>query len=421
MIRNTVATFIFRFFLLLFSTLGLPVQANDLAEVRVLVKDESSKERNVGIAQGLGKVLVRISGQSNILATDGAQAILKQANQYMLQYSYESLTPEHKAVFFEENDEVANPDIENYEALKNSNSIKLLKLRFDQSVLVKRLQDQGFPVWLDQRPALLLWWVREDQGARKVISDTENEVFSSESKISSAFYYASEQKGLTIKLPLMDIQDQQSISVSEIWGGFEEHLQTASKRYQVSTYVNGRSYYENGKWHASWHLYLFGEKIAFESSDVSIYALHQRVVNSIAEYLASEYAISGANAENHLLLQVSGIRDINSYAALEDYFGRLVVIDSFSLVTVNGEQLTYLLSIKEDFEKLEKIFSFEKKIVVAEHQQLSESTQTEPLKIESVATVLVGTDGISEGKPSLNSENSSASMRQWFYRWNNAN
>lgn len=406
-IRKLPVVFISVLFVFLFSTKLLALPQNNLTEVKVLVKDESSKERSTGIYNGLARVLVRISGEDDIANSEAAQTILKQASQYMLQYSYENLAVEHKSAFFEENFEVANLDKQNQDALKKAESIKLLKLRFDQPLLVKRLQQEGFPVWVDQRPPLLLWWVREDQGNRKVISDSDSETFSSEAKIRSAFYFASEQKGLGVKLPLMDLQDQKSISVTELWGGYEDGLQSASERYQFSTYVNGRSYYQNGKWQASWRLYLFGEKVDFEDSHESIYALHQNVVNSIAKYLASEYALNAKHAENQVLITVSGIRNIKSYAELEDYFERLVVIESFGLVSVNGNQLTYLITIKEDLKKLERIFAFEKKIVKV----------TPSLPLES--SVFQKDSLINPIIAPASAVVSSTTAQQWFYHWGN--
>ena len=67
---------------------------------------------------------------------------------------------------------------------------------------------------------------------------------------------ASIKLGVPILFPLMDLEDQQKISFTDIWGGFSGAIHDASERYATEALLVGRILQaRNGLWSARWNLY----------------------------------------------------------------------------------------------------------------------------------------------------------------------
>ena len=49
-----------------------------------------------------------------------------------------------------------------------------------------------------------------------------------------------EKRGLPLAFPLLDTEDLQSVTFSDIWGGFDERIIAASKRYGANSILIGR-------------------------------------------------------------------------------------------------------------------------------------------------------------------------------------
>ena len=171
---------------------------NDLYLAEVPVASQDREERQEAIRTGLNQVLVRVTGSNQVLTTPAIEAALTQPTRYVQRFRYQK------------QEQAGQTQL-------------MLWVRFDEGVITKLLHDNQMPVWGRTRPATLLWLVVDDRRKRTLISNDR--------KTDEARRIIEEQarlRGLPLRLPLNDLADRASLSVTDIWGNFEEAILQAS-------------------------------------------------------------------------------------------------------------------------------------------------------------------------------------------------
>lgn len=109
-------------------------------------------------------------------------------------------------------------------------------------------------MWGETRPETLLWLVIEENGQRGFFkADMMPESDSALNRISR-------QTGLPLLFPLLDMDEQREISVSDVLSAYPQHFLTVSERYGVISILAGRAVKMQGCWKADWAFY-FDENI----------------------------------------------------------------------------------------------------------------------------------------------------------------
>jgi hypothetical protein len=329
-------------------------------------------------------VLLRLTGDGSVLEQKEAKDIKAKNSKYLLRYSFETVPASDFDNFYSEDYSRSDVSSEYSELTKKSNTQqeakqnnKILKLNFDHTLLIKDMQAAGLPVWGINRPELLFWWVSEEQGIRKVLSDIEQ----NDSRL--ALSHFAEVYGVPVKFPLMDLRDQKYIKVSDLWGAYSEGVSKANQRYQLNSWVMGKNYYAQGKWHASWTMSVLGEKKAYRTSSSTIYRLQKTVMKHIAEVLAKEYSVVALEESRSVILEVSNVESLESFSELKRYLEQLFVVEGLEMKSIKGTDVSFLVHLKEDVEKFEKILRLDRKmrkLKVAE--SLSEVSQGDVSKRE---------------------------------------
>jgi hypothetical protein len=330
------------------------IELKNMGSISVVVPNESDKERYRGNYIGLSQVLLRLSGNKEVLETEVAKELLKDSSRYLLQYSYDTLQSNSK-------NESLIEDYVSRGLLSDStdgaqSKAKVLSLKFDQLLLVKKLQAGGVSVWDANRPEVMFWWVTEENGVRTMVSDGES------SKSRAALVYFSEQRAVPIKLPLMDLQDRKRVTTSDVWGGYNEQLAQASTRYNLNTWVSGKSYFANGNWNAHWEVHVLGGVRAFKSQSPSLFTLQKAVIASVARVLASEYAIIVGENGSTLLVSVNNVKTLSNFTTIETYLESLFVISNVEMYELQADKVTFKVILKEDVEKFKKLLAVDKKL-----------------------------------------------------------
>jgi len=202
----------------------------------------------------------------------------------------------------------------------------------------------------------MLWWVSEEMVVRKILNEGEAR------ESISAFHYFAEQRGVPIKLPLMDLQDQKLVTSSDIWGGFGDSLSKANKRYNLNTWVQGKNYFSQGEWNANWEVHVLGDVKAFKAHSPNLRALQKAVIASIAKVLANEYAVVAGKNTSEIYITVSDIRNLDDFSQLKNYLDNLFVVKSVEMRHIKNDQVSFKLSLKEDVEKFKKLLALDKKL-----------------------------------------------------------
>lgn len=298
----------------------------DLYSAEAKVADESTQERSRAIRQALGKVMVKLTGDRHIKNRPSSKNILKKASSYAQQFRYrnEESAPTGIPDPVSPNGEIQTQELQRY-----------IRVRFDSNALEQALRQAELPVWGNPRPAVLLWLAVERNGRRALISaDTLTDK-------SALLGGVAARRGLALRLPLMDLQDQSSLNVADIWGSYQPTIEDASKRYEHDVIITGSIVAKpGGGWSARWLIYDNDDDARFATSAPALDEALAEGLQRTADILADRYApvLSGDDMVQIEML-VSNVQSLEQYADVVNLLKQQDVVKQLVVNSVQQDQL----------------------------------------------------------------------------------
>lgn len=233
-----------------------------------------------------------------------------------------------------------------------------LWVSFDGEAIERVLRSAGQMVWGSDRPLTLVWLAVDwGQGEREIIAAGEPDRSAQQSRsidrnrlLRERVLEIAENRGLPLAFPLLDTEDLQSVTFSDIWGGFDERILDASKRYEANSILIGRvrpSSSQRNRW-----TYVFGG----ESMNWS--GPPEAVVGQIADVLAAEFAVGGDAPLEMLALNISGVQSVDAYGAVQELLSGVSLIESFSISEVAGDVVSYQVEVRGGAPRLRRALRF---------------------------------------------------------------
>ena len=96
------------------------------------------------------------------------------------------------------------------------------------------IRDAGLPVWRANRPTVVAWVVLDDGSERRILGAESTH------PAIEALRSRARERGVPLRLPLLDLQDLSAVSFTDVWGGFEEGIVAASARYRADAAIDVR-------------------------------------------------------------------------------------------------------------------------------------------------------------------------------------
>ncbi len=311
----------------------------DLFEASVPVASQSSSERAEAARAGLRKVLTRMSGSPAAADAEGMQEAYIQAQNYIEQFHYEPYDPAG--------------DVQPV-----SGANELLVMTFAQSVIERLLRDAGQPYWPPNRPSVLIWLVEDSASEGKLL------VNNSEAPVVQGLLISGRQRGLEIRLPLLDLEDQLALPSNKLWQLNETAVLAASERYNADTVLVGRySETSRGEWLSTWEFFHRGVAREYDFRADDGVSLGMAALAPLADYLATLYAVSPQDYENPgLVVNLSGISNFGDYWQALNYLGNLAVVSDVALQAVRGDALLLNVEAEGDPETLRNVLALDGKL-----------------------------------------------------------
>ena len=251
----------------LFSQTSFALEVQGLYEVELVVKSQNADDRLFGLKQAFYSVLNRVVVSDNIARQPIIQEMLKNPTPYIKQFQYADLN--------QKGDETA----ERFEGPRR------MQVEFDEEQILKTLQSSQLALWDENRPATLLWIVVNDQGDRQFY----NPEFMS--NIEAELNLASRVKGLPFIYPLLDLDEQQRVSVDTMNKLDQKTMIELSQRYEaISTAVVNFTHHDNC-WQTSWTLYFDGRKTEWSGMCQPMRLSLLSDVERLYQVLSSFYAV----------------------------------------------------------------------------------------------------------------------------------
>lgn len=326
-----------------------------LYAAEVPVAGQETEQRNQAIIQAFQEVLIKVTGSRGVVRHPELVSEIAEAPRYVQQYRYRLKPVASQPVEVVEEpapapEESPTPVAEEPEAVTPAEPEKMLRVRFDEGAVNRLLRQHGLPVWGETRPATLLWLTAEQERRRRMLlPDAEGATF-------EAVMQVADQRGVPLLLPLMDLEDQARLHISDIWGGFADNIREASERYGPDAIITGRLVqFGPDLWRASWTLYLDDDSLIWDSEGDSLEMAAEAGAQTGIDMLASHFApVSGGSGLGRLLLRVSGVGDLTAYARVSRYLREQAGVERLDLVYTEPDALVYDVQIRGGREALEQ-------------------------------------------------------------------
>lgn len=301
---------------------AIPASAAEIVKdlyqtIEVVSVDSTDIEINNAMSDGLASVVVRISGSTSSVSHPVINSALKNPKQYLSRFRYEPSTEIRTNLL----GEVVHT--------------KKLVLDFDV-YRVKTLLASGLvPVWDEMRPTMLAWIAIERTNRREILSALgTDELLSQMDKVA-------QRRGLSYRLPDMDLIDQLSINESEVWGLFPDVILDASQRYNPEYILGGRIYPDvNNSWKADYLIISQMTTRRFQTSAATLDALLNQMAEPVAEMMSQRYAVVlGGSSLSSSAIGVSGVTSLKDYAALLAMFKSMGQVSDVQVAYMAGEDI----------------------------------------------------------------------------------
>lgn len=298
--------------ILLLAIAAMPVYAVEVTSLytaQVPLDKAQDDPRTAAYRAALGEVLLRVSGSD--LAAD----------------------PERVELLF--------PDPAAFVVQFRPGDEDTLWVSFDGRAIERTLRQAGQTVWGGDRPLTIVWLAVDwGQGQREIIGADDQDRRGDASRsidrnrlLRQRVLDIAERRGLPVVFPLLDVADLQQVSFSDIWGGFDDAVLEASKRYEANSILVGRVR-ANSPQADSWRYYLGGQQRGLSGEP-------EYVVGEVADILADEFAIRGTARVEPVDLTIAGIESVDAYGAVQSLLAHINVVDSFAIVEVSGDTIRY--------------------------------------------------------------------------------
>lgn len=300
-------------------SVSLPSKADtvrDLYTANWPVESQSSSLRAEATVKSFEQVLVAVSGSRDVLRSPTVRAELANVNDYLRRYSYQKLSAAEQMIY---------------------EKPLLLKATFDSQSVLSLLKRASQPIWGQDRPSGVYWIVVEENGKaeQRAIATEESQL------IAAGLNISAKNRGLGVTLPLMDIEDQSVLSVSDVWRRFDESINSASKRYSTDYWVAGQLSNDNGQWQGKWLVSMRGETRNYTTTGLSSYEAINAVINRVADHLASKLSVVLSESAQDVLISIENIQDFQSFAKAQQFITSLGMVRSASAVEVSADTVLF--------------------------------------------------------------------------------
>lgn len=219
-----------------------------------------------------------------------------------------------------------------------------LIVSFDGEAVEAVLRSAGQTVWGSERPLTMVWLAVDwGQGQREIIGATDagrsvNQARSINRQrlLRERILNFAESRGLPIAFPLLDSEDMARVGFSDIWGGFDERLIEASKRYDVNSVLIGRVRASSAQ-RNRWSYHFGGEQHAWTGEP-------ELAIMQISDLLAAEFAIGSDAPVRSVKLHISGISSVAAFGDVQSILDKANVVEDFSITAVAGDRVSYRVS-----------------------------------------------------------------------------
>ncbi|MBK4995623.1 DUF2066 domain-containing protein [Pseudomonas sp. S37] len=298
--------------LALISAAAMAENVPGLYQVREPVSGQGAEARTAATGKALDTLVLRLTGDPRAAQSPALAELRKDPQQIINQVGSEAGPPESVVV------------------------------EFDPGSTERALRKAGLALWGSNRPSILGWWLNDSVEGSSLVGDGQASA--------QPLRRAAQHRGLPLRLPLADLQEQLVADAKQIESSDPAPLREAAKRYGADALLAVHAQEADGKWQGKWQLWLGDQREQGTAEGADPAALADAVMLAVSSRLAPRY-VTRPGASSQLQVQVQGM-NLQRYAelarVLEPYGPRLQMAEGTTLtyaVTANREQLRAQLGL----------------------------------------------------------------------------
>ena len=304
-----------RLFFILISLITSQAHATNVenlysAQAEIATQDELERQQLAPII--LQKVLSKVVGDSEALASKDITYLLEQSDYLVKQYAY----------------------VRSYSA--GNVAEQSLSLTFNEQALNDSLRAMELPVWAKTRPEVLFWLVIRE-GDQQTVFGTE-QLTSPLIKIINAQVAI---RGVPLFFPLMDLEDEEQLKFLDSSKELDDinSFTLASERYNPKVILLGVVNKEEESIGISWQWLFSGERQQFKTEGELSEALRSGI-NIFTNNLAKQVTdVDKQYVKQEHLLRVSLVEDFKDYSRVTSYLTNLKHVSKVTIRTLEASEL----------------------------------------------------------------------------------
>lgn len=308
------------------SGMACAIEMEDLYTVQVATDPNDPDSQNVAYEYALREILIRMTGSERAADSEELAGIFPTPAQYVLRY-------------------------------RRGESDSLV-VTLDGPAIEALLRRAGQPVWGTDRPLTLVWLAVDwGMGEREIVGSDDAARAAARSRsidrnrlLRERVIATAKRRGIPVLFPLLDAEDRENVSFSDIWGGFDDALLAASRRYSTTSILVGRVRGED-LYRNRWNYYFGGQRLEWTGGP-------ETAVNLLADALAEQFAFAGNAPVENVLLTISGVDSVSAYGSVQKLLADLSVIDDFQVDTVAGGDIRFQVRVRGGAERLKSALEF---------------------------------------------------------------
>ena len=341
---------------------AIAAHATKLSEVDILVVDESASVRRAAFKQGLDEVFIRLSGDSIIMGKLKRPA----AATYVKKYSYD---PVEKPITNQQGELLTHR----------------LKMQYNISLMGKYLQQNGFPVWGEHRPELVVWLAIRDGKNEYVLKQNDKSLLKATADEALA------RRGVPGHWPLYDNKDKKILRIADIRGGFKDPVTLASKRYSRGPALAGSLIWDGKRWQSNWSLLMPSnndsqwENRHWSLVDADYNLLINKTIDKAADAMGIVFAIHGSASNKQLKtiqLNIQAVDSIQKYRHIEQYLTGLYAVESVKPSQIDEQSVVFEVALRSKESDFLRVINNDAELLKVEHQAIV-TPKIEPQQVET--------------------------------------
>ena len=314
------------FLLLLFFAPLYAAMVTDLNSINIPVTNRDSNTLQQALPDALGKVLVRLSGNTSISTLPDIQNDLPNATRWLQSYRYETVQQ------------------------SDGQTQLQLHLVFDQKGLYELLHQSNQPLWSEKRPLSLVWLQIASNNPENNIIVAGNDG----SEFVSDILQVAQFRGIPVLLPIMDLKDQGYVNTNANQDFNLDNLKQVAKRYAADEILAGNVMAGvDNNWSGEWLFWFNDQAYHWNNSGPSVRDVINLAVNKMADIMANTLAVmDNQSLQSIYKVQVMGIQNLNDFAKVIQDLKKLSMVSSVVVDNMGEDVLVVSITSSGDEQSL---------------------------------------------------------------------